>query len=76
MTRTSMLLWSAATGLVMGLVTGISALALLTLAVNFVPGIPVRLVERLRLPALVVLLGCVPLAAAVLGYLEGRAKLP
>jgi hypothetical protein len=71
-----MLLWSAATGLVMGLLAGVGLLALLTLAVNVVPGIPERLVERLRLPVLIVLLGCVPLAAALLGYLEGRAKLP
>jgi len=72
----SMLLWSAATGLVMGFLAGIGVLALLTLAVNVVPGFPERLVERLRLPVLIVLLACVPLAGAVLGFLEGRAKLP
>jgi Na+-translocating ferredoxin:NAD+ oxidoreductase RnfE subunit len=71
-----MLLWSAATGLVMGLLAGIGGLAVLTLAVNVIPGIPERLVERLRLPVLVVLLAGVPLAGAVLGFLEGRAKLP
>jgi hypothetical protein len=72
----SMLLWSAATGLVMGLLAGVGGLALLTLAANVVPGIPERLVERLRLPVLIVLLACVPLAGAVLGFLEGRGKLP
>jgi hypothetical protein len=71
-----MLLWSAGTGLVMGLLAGIGVLALLTLAANVVPGIPERLVERLRLPVLIVLLACLPLAGAVLGFLEGRAKLP
>jgi len=71
-----MLAWSAATGLVIGLLGGVGLLALLTLAANVVPGISERLVDRLRIPALVVLLGVVPLAAAVVGFLEGRAKLP
>jgi hypothetical protein len=75
-TRTSMLLWSAVTGLVVGLIVGVGVLALLTLAASVLPGIPERLVERLRLPVLALLLGVVPLVAALLGYLEGRAKLP
>ncbi len=76
MTRASMLLWSAVTGLVMGLLAGVTLLALATLVVNVVPGISERLVDRLRTPALVVLLALIPLVATVLGYLEGRAKLP
>jgi len=75
-TRASMLLHSALTGLIMGLIAGVGLLALLTLAVNLVPGVPERLVERLRVPAVAVLLGLIPLVAALLGYLEGRAKLP
>ncbi len=71
-----MLLWSAATGLVIGLIAGVVLLAILTLAANLLPGIPERFAERLRLPVLAILLGVLPLAAAVLGYLEGRAKLP
>jgi hypothetical protein len=71
-----MLLQSALTGLVVGVIAGVGLLALLTLAVNVVPGIPERVVERLRLPVVALLLGVVPLAAALLGYLEGRAKLP
>jgi len=75
-TRVAMLLQSALTGLVVGLIAGVGLLAVLTLAVNVVPGVPGRVVERLRLPAVALLLGVVPLAAAVVGYLEGRAKLP
>ncbi len=71
-----MLFWSAATGLVVGLLAGVALLAFLTLAVNVLPGLPARLVGRLRVPVLVVLLGIVPLVGALLGYLEGRAKLP
>jgi len=71
-----MLVWSAATGLVVGLVGGVALLAVLTIAVNLVPGMPERVVERLRVPVVVLLLVVVPLASAVLGYLEGRAKVP
>ena len=71
-----MLLWSAATGLVIGLIAGIALLALFTLAASVLPGIPDRVVDRLRLPVLALLLGVLPLVAAFLGYLEGRAKLP
>jgi hypothetical protein len=70
-----MLLWSAASGLVVGLLAGVALLALLTLLVNVVPGVSERLVERLRGPAVLLLLLFVPLIGAVLGYLEGRAKL-
>ncbi len=75
MTRGSMLLWSALTGLVIGLLAGVGLLALVTLAVHVVPGIPDRLVDRLRTPVLALLLGALPLVSALLGYLEGRAKL-
>ena len=70
-----MLLWSAASGLVVGLLAGVALLALVTLVVNIVPGLSGRLVERLRGPVVLVLLLFVPLVGAVLGYLEGRAKL-
>jgi hypothetical protein len=76
MTRTAMLLWSAVSGLVVGLFAGVGVLALGAVAVNVVPGIPERVVERLRAPVLVLLLVVVPLIAGLVGYLEGRAKLP
>jgi hypothetical protein len=75
MTRSTMLLWSAASGLVVGLLAGVALLALLTLLVNLVPGLSERLVERLRWPVVLLLLLFVPLVGAVLGYLEGRAKM-
>jgi predicted alpha/beta hydrolase len=70
-----MLLWSAASGLVVGLLAGVALLALLTLFVNVVPGLSERLIERLRAPVVLLLLLVVPVVGAVLGYLEGRAKL-
>jgi hypothetical protein len=74
MTRTAMLLWSAASGFVVGLLAGVCLLAFITLVVNVVPGVPERVVDRMRVPVLVLLLLGVPLLAALLGYLEGRAK--
>jgi hypothetical protein len=70
-----MLVWSAMSGLVVGLIAGVALLALVTLVVHVVPGLSARLVERLRTPVMIVLLVVVPLVGAVLGYLEGRAKL-
>lgn len=75
MTRAAMLLWSAASGFVVGLLGGVALLALVTLVVNVLPGISERFVDRMRVPVLVLLLVLVPLAAAIIGYLEGRAKL-
>lgn len=75
MTRTSILLWSAASGFVVGILAGLALLAVVTLVVNIVPGIPERLVGRLRMPVVLILLVGVPLAATLLGYMEGRAKM-
>jgi hypothetical protein len=71
-----MLLWSAASGLVIGILAGVALLAVIALVVNLIPGISERFIDRLRVPVLVLLLGVVPLLSAALGYLEGRAKLP
>ena len=68
-------MWSAVSGLVVGLLSGVLFLAMLTLAAHVIPGIPDRMVERLRIPVAIVLLVIVPLVSAALGYLEGRAKL-
>jgi hypothetical protein len=70
-----MLFWSAASGFVVGLLAGVGLLALVTLVVHLVPGIPERVVDRMRVPVILLLLLGVPLLAAVLGYLEGRVKL-
>jgi hypothetical protein len=75
MTRAAMLFWSAGSGFVVGLLAGVGLLALVTLVVNIVPGIPERLVDRMRVPVIVLLLVALPLLAAALGYLEGRAKI-
>ncbi len=75
MTRTAILLWSAASGFIVGLLMGILLLAAVTLIVNILPVLSDRVVGRARTPVLVVLLLVVPLLCALLGYLEGRNKL-
>jgi hypothetical protein len=70
-----MLLWSAASGFLVGLMIGVLVLAFVTLAVHVVPGISERIVARLRMPVLVLLLLLVPVIGGLLGYLEGRTKL-
>lgn len=75
MTRSGMLLWSTLSGLVVGLLAGVALLAVVTIVVHVVPSLSARLVDRLRAPVVIGLLLVVPLVGAVLGYLEGRAKL-
>ena len=72
--RLTILLGSSVSGLVLGLFLGLGALALLAFVSTMIPA-AARWAERLRAPALVVTLVLLPLAGALLGYLEGRAKL-
>lgn len=72
--RLTILFGSTVSGLVLGLFVGLGALALLASLATFVP-VAARWAERLRAPALVLTLVLLPLAGALLGWLEGRAKL-
>jgi hypothetical protein len=73
--RTSVLLWSTASGLVLGLFCGVAILAVLVAGSELLaPAVP-RLAGRARVAALVLCLVALPVAGAVLGYLEGRLKL-
>ncbi len=65
---------STLAGVVIGVVFGALALAVLTLVTGALPAGASRWIERLRVAAIVVCLVLVPLAGAVLGYLEGRLK--
>ncbi len=73
--RASILAWSAASGLIVGLFAGLLLLGVLALVAVLLPAGLARLVERLRTPALVLCLVVVPVLGAVLGYIEGRLKL-
>ena len=74
MTRAQMLASATLSGLAMGLIGGVLVTAALVLVAQLTP-LPARLVDRLRVPVVVLLLVGAPLVGAVLGYLEGRAKL-
>lgn len=74
MSRVAMLLWSAGMGAIIGLFGGIAVLAVLVIA-REVGLVPERFAARYQAAALVALLLVVPLVGAVLGFLEGRAKL-
>ena len=72
--RLTILLGSTVSGLVLGVFLGLGLLALLAFLATAVPA-AARWTERLRLPVLVATLLLLPLAGALLGWLEGRAKL-
>ncbi len=74
MTRMSVLLWSALSGAVMGLIGGALLLGVATIVATVIP-MPARFVERVRVPLVVVCLLAIPAVMAVLGWLEGQAKL-
>ena len=76
--RASVLLWSTASGLILGLLCGVLALAVLVAGSELLaPAVPrlAALAARARTAVAVVCLVALPLAGAVLGFLEGRLKL-
>ena len=72
--RASILLWSAASGLILGLFIDATLIGVALLLSAVVPGVSVRLHHRWLLVSSVVVLVIIPLAMAVLGYLEGDLK--
>lgn len=73
--RAAIVLWSAVSGLVLGLFAGLLLLGALTIAAQLLPARVDWLIERLRAPVLLACLVLLPAAGAVLGLLEGRLKL-
>ncbi len=72
--RTSILLWSTTSGLILGLFIDATLLGVALLLSAVVPGLAPRLHHRWLGATAVVLLCAIPLALAVLGYLEGQLK--
>ena len=72
--RSTILVWSTVSGLVLGSLCGLALLVLFVLLAGLAPA-DARWVARLRVPALVLTLGLLPALGGILGYLEGRAKL-
>jgi hypothetical protein len=73
--RTTIVAWSAVSGLVLGLFGGILLFTVLVVGGELLPGVVPRLGGRARLVAVLFSFVLLPLAGAALGWMEGRLKL-
>ncbi len=73
--RTSIVAWSAVSGLVLGLIGGILLFAALVAGGELLPSIVPRLGGRARIVAVLFSFVLLPLVGAALGWMEGRLKL-
>ena len=73
--RTSVLVWSTVSGLVLGLFAGAVLFAVPVIGTELAAGVVPRLGPRVRLTLAIVSFAVLPLAGAALGLLEGRLKL-
>jgi hypothetical protein len=72
--RASILLWSTASGLILGIFIDATLMGVALLLSALIPGVSARLHYRwLRIAAAVVLVA-IPVAMSVLGFLEGQLK--
>jgi hypothetical protein len=73
--RTSILLWSVASGAILGLFVDATLIGVALLFDAVVPGIAtVRLQHRWVTAVVALLLTLIPLVASLLGYFEGQLK--
>jgi hypothetical protein len=72
--RTSILLWSTFSGVVLGLFVDATLIGVALLLSTIVPGIGARVQVRWVSTTIIVVLCAVPVILAVLGYLEGQLK--
>ena len=72
--RTSILLWSTASGAILGIFIDATLIGVALLLGTVFPAISARLHQRALVIAAALMLGAVPIAMAVLGFLEGRLK--
>jgi hypothetical protein len=74
-TRASILLWSAGSGVLLGLFADALLVGLWMLLSAAAPSLAPRNFPRWATAAAVLLLAVLPIAGFVVGYLEGRLKL-
>ena len=72
--RASILLWSTASGLILGIFIDATLIGVALLLSSLIPGVSARLHYRWLRIAVMVLLAVIPLAMSVLGFLEGQLK--
>ena len=73
--RATILGWSTASGFILGLFIGLALFAVLVISGELATGVIPRLGGRVRAAVTVFSFVVLPLAGAVLGWLEGRLKL-
>ena len=74
-TRASILLWSAGSGVLLGLILDALIFGAWMVASNFLPALSPRALPRWATVTSIVALSLIPVLAGLVGYLEGRLKL-
>jgi hypothetical protein len=74
-TRASILLWSAGSGVLLGLILDALIFGAWMVASNFLPALSPRALPRWATLTSIVALALIPIVAGLVGYLEGRLKL-
>jgi hypothetical protein len=72
--RASILLWSTASGAILGLFIDATLIGLAVLLSSVIPALSTRLHHRWVTTSSAVILALIPLSLAVLGFLEGQLK--
>lgn len=72
--RTSILVWSTVSGIILGLFVDATLIGVALLLGAVVPAISARLNQRWLVFGAASVLAIIPLVLAVLGFLEGRLK--
>ncbi len=72
--RGSIITWSVASGVVMGVLVDTALIGAVLAMLLMVPGLSARLGQRWVVASALTILIAVPVALAILGYLEGRLK--
>jgi hypothetical protein len=72
--RASILLWSTVSGAILGIFIDATIIGLAVLVAALMPALSTRLHQRWFAMSSAVVLGMIPLALGVLGFLEGQLK--
>ena len=72
--RTSILLWSTASGLILGLFIDATLIGVALLLSTLIPGLSPRHQQRWVGYSAVAIMALIPVVLGVLGYLEGELK--
>jgi hypothetical protein len=74
-TRASILLWSAGSGVLLGMILDALIFCAWMITSNFLPALSPRVLPRWATLTSVLALSLIPVLAGLIGYLEGRLKL-